>query len=355
MPGVNRRHRGSVSVQKVASIQLDEAVVALQFLQGSRMAAITAAGSVWLCEGSTGKAERIGEHAHGGLALAVQPGGAVIATGGQDGRIGIWNVAEGCRTAALETDAAWVERIVWRPDGTRLAATIGRRVGVWSASGELLGCSADHASTVADIAWQPDGERIATAAYGGVAYLSAIAAGPTDHVAMKGSSLVLGWQPQGKYLACGNQDATVLFVLVEAGTTLQMWGFPSKVRSMSWSDNGHLLATASGSGVVLWDASGAGPRGRSPLVLEGHFGFVTTVAWQPKGRLVASGGTDGRACIYAPPTRWASANDSADPPTIEPEESLPLSDEATTLAWTSGGGMLAVGDRSGSVFIARVT
>jgi WD40 repeat protein len=355
MPSVNRRRRGRIATQKIAAVQLDEAVVALQFLQGSRMVALTAAGSVWLYEGSTGKCERIGQHAHGGLTLAVQPGGAVIATGGQDGRICLWSAGDRRRTASLETDATWVERIVWNPDGSRLAATIGRRVGVWNACGELLGFSGEHASTVADIAWQPDGERIATAAYGGVAYLNAVGAGPTDHVAMKGSSLLLSWQPQGNYLACGNQEATVLFVLVEAGTALQMWGFPSKVRAMSWSENGHYFATASGSGVVLWDASGAGPRGRTPLVMEGHFGFVTTVAWQPKGRCVASGGTDGQACLYAPPARWTSDADPTDPPTIEPEDSLRLNDEATALTWTPGGGMLAVGDRSGTVSIARVS
>lgn len=356
MSGVKRRLRGSLSVQRAASLRLDEAVIAVRFLQGSRLAAVTASGGVWLVEGSSADGRRIGEHSGGGLALAVQPGGALIATGGQDGRLRLWSAADGNLVASLETSSAWVERIAWPPDGSRVAATMGRRVGVWSASGEPLGVSDEHASTVADIAWQPDGARIATAAYGGVAYLTATAAGPADHVVLKGSSLVLGWQPQGRYLACGNQDATVLFVLVEARDTLQMWGFPAKVMAMSWSDDGRWLATAAGSGVVLWDASGPGPKGRTPTVLEGHFGFVMAVAWQPQGKLLASGGADGQVCLYAPALRRPQASRSREePPTIEAEDSVQLDDAATALAWTSGGGMLAVGDRSGSLSIYRVT
>ena len=356
MSGVKRRLRGSLSVQRVASLRLDEAVVAVQFLQGSRLVALTASGGVWQAEASTAKSRRIGEHSGGGLSLAVQPGGLLVASGGQDGRLRLWHAADGSLAATVQTGAAWVERIAWRPDGGVLAATVGRRVGVWTAAGELVGTSDEHASTVADIAWQPDGRRMATAAYGGVAYLTATAGGPSDHVVLKGSSLLLGWQPQAKYLACGNQDATVLFVLAETSDTLQMWGFPAKVLAMAWSDDGKCLATAAGSSVILWDASGAGPRGRTPTVLEGHFGFVTSVAWQPQGRVLASGAADGQVCLFAPFLRRPRAAHSDDiPPVIEAEDSITLDGEATAIAWTSGGGLLAVGDRTGIVSIYRVT
>ncbi len=355
MSGVKRRLRGGLSLQKVSTLRLDEAVVAVHFLQGSRLAAITAAGGVWLADGATANGRRIGEHSGGGLALAVQPGGAVVASGGQDGRVQLWRAADGGLAANFETGTNWAERIAWRPDGGRFAATVGRRVGVWTSVGEPVGISDEHASTVADIAWQPDGSRIATAAYGGVAYLTATAAGPTDHVALKGSSLMLGWQPQGKYLACGNQDSTILFVVVQTGETLQMWGFPAKVLALSWSDDGRWLATAAGSGVILWDAAGAGPKGRTPTVLEGHFGFVTAVAWQPQGGVLASGGADGQVCLFMPTLRRPRASRVADlPPEIEAEHSIQLEAEVTALAWTTGGGMLAVGDRSGTLSIYRV-
>jgi len=355
MSGVKRRLRGSLTVQKVGAVRLDEAVLAVEFVQGSTYAALTASGSVWLADAMAGEARRLGGHDHGGLALAAQPGGTLMATGGQDGTIRLWDAAAGRQVAACEAGTPWVERLAWRPDGSRFAATLGRRVGVWDSTGRQLGTSDEHASTVADIAWSPDGSRIATAAYGGAAFLSPEAAGPTEHVVLKGSSLLLAWQPQANYLAVGNQDATVLFVLVESLDTLQMWGFPTKVTSLGWSDDGRTLATAAGSGVILWDASGPGPKGRTPTIVEGHFGSVTTLAWQPRGAILATAGSDGQVCLSVP-SRHGSRRRRSDgePPTVEADDSIPLDAEATTLAWTAAGGLLAVGDRSGTVAVHRV-
>lgn len=355
MSGVKRRLRGSLAVQKVAAVQLDEAVVALQFVQGSRYAALTASGSVWLADATAGEARRLGSHDQGGLTLAVQPSGTLVATGGQDGTIRLWDSADDRQVAAFEADTPWVERLAWRPDGSRFATTLGRRVGVWDSAGRLLGTSAEHASTVADIAWSPDGGRIATVAYGGAAFLSPEGAGPSDHVVLKGSSLLLAWQMQGRYLAVGNQDATVLFVLIESLDTLQMWGFPTKVMALGWSDDGRTLATASGSGVILWDASGPGPKGRTPTILEGHFGSVTTLAWQPRGPVLATAGSDGQVCLSVPGKHGGRRRRSdGEPPTVEADDSIPLDAEATALAWTPAGSLLAVGDRSGTVSVYRV-
>jgi WD40 repeat protein len=363
--GVKRRLRGALTVQRLWAERLDEAVAGLSFVHGGRLAAVTASGSVWLADGSSGGARRLGGHEHGGLCLAAQPGGTVMATGGQDGSLRLWETRSGEALAVIDVDAAWVERVAWRPAGDRIAATAGRRVGVWDGAGNAIGCSDEHASTVADIAWEPHGLRIATAAYGGAAFLGPDASGPTDHVVLKGSSLVLAWQPHGRYLAVGNQDTTVLFVVVETADTLQMWGFPSKVLALDWSHDGRWLATAAGSGVILWDASGPGPKGRTPTVLDGHFGFVTSVAWQPQGQLLASAGADAQVCLFAPArlaavgqgrravSRAAHTADES-PPSIEPEDTLPLEAEASALAWSAGGGLIAVADRSGTLTVWRV-
>jgi WD40 repeat protein len=365
MSRVTRRLRGTLSVHRLWAAQLDEAVVGLQFAHGGRIAAVTASGSVWIAAGSSGGPRRLGGHDAGGLCCATQPGGTLVASGGQDGLIRLWDAVTAEPRGVVEAGAAWVERVAWRPDGSRFAAATGRRVAVWDAAGVAVGRSAEHASTVADIAWQPDGGRIATAAYGGAAFLTAAGAGPQDHVVLKGSSLVLAWQPQGRYLAVGNQDATVLFVIVETADTLQMWGFPSKVRGLDWSSDGRFLATASGTGLILWDASGPGPKGRTPAVLEGHFGFVTGVAWQPRGPLVASAGDDAQVCIFAAVRRSGIASgrpaaavlpggSDESPPTLDPEETLPLAAEATAVAWSPGGGLLAAADRSGGLTVWRV-
>lgn len=358
MSGLKRRLRGTLTVQKTFSAVLDESVVGLAWLQGSRLAALTAAGSVWLTDGTAESLRRLGGHAEGGLAIASQPTGPLLATGGQDGMIRLWDSKSGMQTAVIEAGAAWIERLAWRPDGSGVAATLGRRVGVWDAAGLLVGRSDEHASTAADIAWQPDGSRIAVAAYGGVTYLAPDGKGPIERVECKGSSLLLAWQPQARYLAVGNQDATVLFVMVESRDTLQMWGFPAKVRSLAWSSDGRWLATGAGSGTVIWDASGAGPKGRTPFTLGGHDGFVTSVAWQPAGTVLASGGSDGQVCFFQPGRHAGRGRpvDEGHPfdDVVDAEDSISLAGEITALAWTSKGGLLAAADRHGTIAVLRV-
>ena len=359
MSGLKRRLRGSLTVQKIFTATLDESVVGLSWVQGGRLAALTAAGSVWLADGTAESLRRIGGHAEGGLAIASEPTGLLLATGGQDGMIRLWDSKAGVQTAAIETGAVWIERLAWRPDGSGVAATLGRRVGVWNAMGLLVGRSDEQASTAADIAWHPDGSRLAVAVYGGVTYLAPDGTGPIERVECKGSSLLLAWQPQARYLAVGNQDATVLFVVVESGDTLQMWGFPTKVRSLAWSSDGRWLATGAGSGTMIWDASGAGPKGRTPLTLGGHDGFVTSVAWQPAGTVLASGGSDGQVCLFQPRRRVgrrgrSEDNDQPLDGLIDAEDSVFLAGEITALAWTSRGGLLAAADRRGTVAVLRI-
>ena len=110
---------------------------------------------------------------------------------------------------------------------------------------------------------------------------------------------MLAWQPQARYLAVGNQDATVLFVVVESGDTLQMWGFPTKVRSLAWSSDGRWLATGGGDAAIVWPFDGKdGPMGKAPLLRAERKGSVATrVAFHPRDDVLAVGFGDGTVTL----------------------------------------------------------
>jgi WD40 repeat protein len=116
----------------------------------------------------------------------------------------------------------------------------------------------------------------------------------------KGSTLVVAWSPDGRYIATGDQDATVHFWVVKSGEDLQMWGYPTKVRELSWDGASRYLATGGGPAVTVWDCSGKGPAGTTPLSLEAHEDYVSALAFQGAGPLLASGGEDGIVALWRP-------------------------------------------------------
>jgi WD40 repeat protein/uncharacterized protein YjbI with pentapeptide repeats len=91
-------------------------------------------------------------------------------------------------------------------------------------------------------------------------------------------------------------DQAALTALAAAGATLPdqpaepqtSGGGATNTQSLSFDPSGELLAAASGALVQVWNVT-TGLMARS---LAGHCGSVTTVAWSPDGRHIASAGDD---------------------------------------------------------------
>ena len=311
---------------------------------GESLAAAAVSGPVTVFDAAGRVAHALAGHGFGTTAVQWQPGGTLLATAGQDGRVKLW--AGGTEVASLDGGAQWVERLAWHPDGTRLATTAGKKVRLWSAAGELLREYAGHAATVHDLAWQPGTGHLAAAAYGGVSLYDGVQPGAVRTFAWKGSPLVLAWSPDGKMLAHGNQDATVHFWFAAAGTPLHMTGFPAKVRELSWDATGRHLATGGGAAVCVWDCAGKGPEGRTPLMLleDDAEAPVTAVQWQRRGPLLASAYANGDLHLWQPAAKSPLAGrDKVGP------------DKAVSLAWSPDDRRVAVGTATGEVAVYRVT
>jgi WD40 repeat protein len=52
--------------------------------------------------------------------------------------------------------------------------------------------------------------------------------------------------------------------------------------------------------VTVWNCSGKGPEGTTPLSLKGHRESVTCLTFQRQGPLLASGGADGLVALWHP-------------------------------------------------------
>jgi WD40 repeat protein len=165
---------------------------------------------------------------------------------------------------------------------------------------------------------------------------------PVRKFMYKGSLLATSWSPNSRFVAAGNQDSTIHIWIVESGKDLCMSGYPTKIRELSWHSSSRFLATGGGSSVVVWDFAGKGPAGSSPISLEHHQRFLTQLAYQNSGEILASGCEDGLLALWHP---------TAKVPLLT---SLRLCAPVAQLAWSPDDRTLAVGAADGSVIVLRV-
>lgn len=341
MPGVSNPTGELKSLWRTESPGYVEALACSP--DGSSLAA-SVEGPVTLCDAQTGETWReLAGHGFGTTALSWSPDGRTLATAGQDGAARLWDAREGTELARLDGGEPWVSSVVYSPDGRYLATATGRRLRLWKvvrAGCELLWESEDHESTVTDLRWRPGSSKeLVVSSYGGLALYKPGSPESVRRFAWKGSTLTIRWSPNGRYIATGDQDSTVHFWIHATGRDLQMFEYPTKVRELSWNSTSRYLATGGGPLVTVWDCSGKGPVGTTPISLEAHEDFLTDLAFQRKGALLASCADDGLVAL------WESGAGK------RPVSAAALEAPATRLAWSPDDRRLAAGDEDGGVVV----
>src|SRR5262249_32904927 len=78
---------------------------------GSALGAASISGPITIFDTADGRVRHaVKGHGFGTAALAWQPGGALLVSAGQDGKVRFWNTADGTEIAGLDAGSAWVER-----------------------------------------------------------------------------------------------------------------------------------------------------------------------------------------------------------------------------------------------------
>jgi WD40 repeat protein len=281
---------------------------------------------LWDLAGRRGFGHPIGPTVSTGSFVAFSRDGQTLAIGTPD-RILLWDVPLGqLRGDPFTTDGP-LYSVAFSADGMTLAATGQDKLLLWDTGTHELRAPPlpDTVATGGPLAFSPDGKLLAVSTAHGSIYLWDVGAHQLHAAPLVGlvaAVTSLAFSPDGRILAAG-ACVTAAAALCRQGE-VQLWdldtqqllhprldGYPSAVSSVAFSPDGRLLAsggcsrfTESGTSCIqgdvrVWDVSSQRLVGILPEV---HKNRVDSVTFNRDGQMLASAGLEG-IVLWNIPTR----------------------------------------------------
>jgi WD40 repeat protein len=242
-------------------------------------------------------------------ALAYQPRGKLLASGGGDGVVRLWDADTLRLRAILRGHRGAARALAFSPDGRRLAsASDDQMVRLWEMTEEGAREQASLPPVgffVYALAFSADGQIVAFAGSDGSLRLWRVATVPYRLVSFPGHTervRALVFSADGHTLASGGDDGTVRLWEVKEDK-VQPRGGPQQtgkaVSALAFDPDGRTLASAvRGGGVRLWRLKEAGVEAGDVLLAPTD--DVDALAFSPDGRTLASGSRDSKVRLWAP-------------------------------------------------------
>jgi WD40 repeat protein len=205
--------------------------------------------------------------------LAFAPDGRTLATGSDDGRIRIWDVATGEERMPVDAPARPARRVVFAPDGREVATGhYDGTVRIWNAATSALVRTVPIDGSQV-MAVSPDGAKLACAGQEGAIRLGDWATGAHLCVlrpAHESGVSSIRFTPDGRHLASAGRNDNLLRIWdTETGTAVRTVTPGKSVFGIGFAPGGQLVAACPDRRQVLrWDA--LGEQEREPFTVPGE-------------------------------------------------------------------------------------
>lgn len=232
-------------------IDLNPELASLLAVKAYRTSSTSEAAEILRSAAALPEHRRLAGHSDGVRSVAFSRDGRTLATGSADGKVGLWDVHTG-KTRRMLTERPE------RPD------------------------------SVTSVAFSPTEDVLATATTSGKVRLRDAHTGDVTKT-LPDEAASLAFSPDGNTLAIGGTDRKVrLWDTATRKRRATLVGNTGAVRSVAFSDDNRLLATAGGAKVRVWDVGAEKPR----RDITEHTAVVSAVAFKPASSTLATAAED---------------------------------------------------------------
>jgi cytochrome c len=221
-------------------------------------------------------------------AVAITPDGRIV-TGGEDGRVAVWQPGATRPEAVLEGHTAPIVSLAVSPDGTTIAsASWDRTVRLWPVNGGTARVIEGHNQNVNGVAFAPDGKSLVSASYDLTVRVWPLGGGAPTITTLPSPLNAVAVARDGE-IVTGSADGRVFFLSPNGELRGEVAAGETPIIAIAVSGDGALVAAAGirGSVAVIERATRQVAR-----TLVGPGLPVWSAAFLPDSKTLVTGGTD---------------------------------------------------------------